>query len=58
MCQLDQRLKKSSQEDILKENLVLWKKMASASEMSLSDTANVIPWFATGRGGAHIGKTF
>jgi len=28
--------------------------MASAGEMSLNDTANVIPWFATGRSGAHI----
>jgi len=28
--------------------------MASAGEMSLHDTANVIPWFATGRTGAHI----
>ena len=55
---MNQRLKKSSQEDNILENLVLWKKMASAGEMSLSDTANVIPWFATGRGGAHIGETF
>ena len=30
--------------------------MASAGEMSLNDTANVIPWFATGRTGAHIGN--
>ena len=32
--------------------------MASAGEMSLEDTANVIPWFATGRTGAHIGKFY
>jgi len=28
--------------------------MASVGEMSLNETANVIPWFATGRTGAHI----
>jgi len=28
--------------------------MKMAGEMSLSDTANQIPWFATGQGGAHI----
>ena len=30
--------------------------MKMAGEMSLSDTANQIPWFATGQGGAHIGN--
>ena len=39
------------------EILFSWTKMASAGEMSLNDTANVIPWFATGRTGAHIGNS-